>query len=138
MGTVSTLLSIYPWLIPLFMGIIYVGLFVNAFLAWIRTDNYLSQNYPDKYPFRWYYGAGSITKDEIMELARKYPDWYSLKEWRWWWLGYRWRGFHKKKLPDELRNDTKFMEMISKTRRYVLYAILSFVAMLLYDILGVK
>jgi len=67
-----------------------------------------------------------VSKTEIVELMQKYPDWYAQREW-WWW--FRW-GINKDNFPEELQSDVKLMELLSRVKRYGLYAILSFLVMI--------
>ena len=118
----------FYWIIILTgMGIATI-LMICGFIFWSLASNYLSKNYPDKWPFRWYYPAGTISWDEVKKLKIKYPDWYSQEWWRLW-----------KKLPCELEKDIVFMKIWSKHRMFVLCTVISsivtIIIMLIYPLL---
>jgi hypothetical protein len=101
-------------------------LMVRALISWVEIERYLAKKHPEKYPFPSYYPRGMVSKTEIVELMQKYPDWYAQREW-WWW--FRW-GINKDNFPEELQSDVKLMELLSRVKRYGLYAILSFLVMI--------
>jgi hypothetical protein len=100
---------------PFFFGIGGALLIVTIFLQ-VRANNYLNKNYPNKRPYTGFDGPGFHNIAMLIDLARKYPDWYSSK---WWFRERYWRWWEE--LPQDLKNDATFVEMRSKALRFGLY-----------------
>ena len=104
---------------------------IRSALLWISASIYLNKNYPDKFPFPWWYPGLMILmvdKSKVNELRQKYPDWHSPM-----WMG----GW--KKLPQELENDIDFNILWSKCKKGLLYTVIfslvTIIIMLTYPLL---